>query len=88
MILNDTIVIDLHGFRFIEAKTELFDCLEGYFKQGYSIFEIIHGFKGGTVLRDYVRFRLKIDFEKRFKKCSLLIKNSSSGSTIVSIITL
>lgn len=79
-------MIDLHGMRFIEAKTEILDCLEGYFKQGFTQFEIIHGFQGGTVLRDYVRRRLKNDFEKRIRKCSLILTNSSKGSTIVSII--
>lgn len=84
-ISSDIITIDLHGLRFIEAKTELLDCLEGYFKQGFNSFEVIHGFKSGTVLKDYVRLKLKKDFEKRSKHCSLLVKKSSEGSTLVSI---
>ena len=68
---------------FIEAKSELLDCLEGYYKQGYTSFEIIHGFQNGTVLRDYVRRTLKKDFERIIKNCSLSCLNSSKGSTIV-----
>lgn len=80
------ITIDLHGLRFIEAKTELLDSLEGYFKQGYKNFEVIHGYKNGTILKDYVRFSLKKDFEKLTKKCSVVISSHSKGSSIVTLV--
>ena len=79
----EVISIDLHGLRFIEAKTELLDSIEGYYKQGFTLFEVIHGFKGGTVLRDYVRLSLKRDFEKRYKKCLITVKTVSKGSTVI-----
>ena len=82
---NELITIDLHGYRFIEAKTELLDSIEGYYKQGFTEFQIIHGFKGGTTLKDYVRRSLKKDIERILKNCSLSLRSSSQGSTIVII---
>ena len=37
------------------------DSLEGYVQSGYTTFEIIHGFHGGQVLRNYVHSMLKVD---------------------------
>ena len=85
LVSSDIIKIDLHGMRFIEAKTELLDSIEGYFRQGFTTFEIIHGFQGGTVLRDYVRGNLKRDFENSIKSCSLICQRSTKGSTIVTL---
>lgn len=71
--------------RFIEAKTELLDCIEGYFKQGFTTFRIIHGFQSGTILRDYVRSKLKKDFEKKISSCSLSCQSESKGTTVISL---
>ena len=85
-ILSDSITIDLHDLRFIEAKTELFDSLEGYFRQGFTSFEIIHGFRNGSVIRKYVRYSLKKDFERRYKHCVLEVVVSEKGSTRIVLV--
>ena len=84
---SSTVVIDLHGLTFIEAKTELLDSLEGHIQLGYSIFEVIHGFKGGTVLRDYVRISFRRDFDRSFKKrFTLSVRSLNNGSTLLTIL--
>lgn len=84
-MINEIITIDVHNMRFIEAKTEIFDSLEGYIKQDFRKFEIIHGYKSGQIMKNYVRFKLKNEFEKNFKKCILTLTANGEGSTTISI---
>jgi dsDNA-specific endonuclease/ATPase MutS2 len=84
-VSDEPIQIDLHGMKFLQAKTELLDSLEGYCQAGYFTFKIIHGFHGGQVLRNYVRTSLKKDFELTYPQYSLTQLISEKGSTTIII---
>ena len=80
---NEPIKIDLHGMKFREAKTGILDSLEGHCKAGFTIFEIVHGYRGGKVLRNYVRNKLKSEFEMENPIYCLTLNISGKGSTMI-----
>ncbi|MFW9970626.1 MAG: Smr/MutS family protein [Candidatus Odinarchaeota archaeon] len=46
---------DLHGFRLFEAIEEILDVLEDCLSSGDKNLFIIHGYRNGQVLKNYVR---------------------------------
>ena len=46
---------DLHGFRLFEAIEEIIGIIEGCLSSGYNLLFIIHGYRNGQVLKNYVR---------------------------------
>lgn len=76
---------DLHGMILYEVKTWLFCDMVDCVREGYSEFMLIHGYHGGTVIRDYLRGSFKHEFFTKFSKFSVYIVSVEKGVTLVII---
>ena len=78
-------LIDLHGKKFVEASIDSCNRVEETFVVGFKGLIIIHGYRHGTVIRDYIRKGgLRRDLKLYHPKVPLLKLNSSDpGVTCV-----
>lgn len=77
--------LDCHGMKLWEVKQWLFGDMVGYCQVGYSDFQIIHGYKSGTVIRTYIRNRFQNEFKKQFQQLTVSIQAKEKGITIITI---
>lgn len=74
--------IDLHGLELATAKIELYYALQECIVNGDDELEIVHGYRHGTVLKDYIRSN---SFIQDMKKDGIIVKLKlylNQGSTV------
>ncbi len=57
---------DFHSYFLIEVKSWLLTFLPDFLESGVQLVDIIHGYRRGTTIRDYVRSEFKFEFEFNF----------------------
>ena len=77
--------IDFHGKSLQQVKNWFKKDLILYNRQGYTKIICIHGYRHGTVIRDYIRGNLISEFIEIIPKMKLAFLNKSDGTTILYI---
>tara|TARA_B100001750_G_C14890641_1_gene294952 strand:+ start:206 stop:499 length:294 start_codon:yes stop_codon:yes gene_type:complete len=76
--------VDLHGTNnFFDARMVIQDELLNAYNSDISELKFIHGHRGGTVYRDYIRHGKMLRDAPAMMRDNLVIKKHGSGATIV-----
>lgn len=81
---QDIVCMDIHRLLLIEVEDQLPYQICDHVELGYTFFEIIHGFRGGTILQTYVRKRLKGILYKLLKPSKSITQQiNDPGATMI-----
>jgi len=78
--------VDLHGMRLYEAETLICETLEEAWYNGEPCVLFVHGFKGGTAIRDFIRKEkgLRAKLKRFFSRLpDVELRSGDRGSTYV-----
>ena len=76
---------DFHEYLLVEVKSWLLTILPDFLESGVRIVDIIHGYRHGTTIRDYVRSDFKGEFQSHFPLYSVNVLPVESGRTLLYI---
>lgn len=77
------IKMDFHSYSLYEVKVWMRTNLPEFIEVGFDKIDIIHGYRNGTVIRDYIRSNLIIEFKKIYPTIKLVIFPIEKGRTII-----
>lgn len=83
--MTEEVEIDLHGFSFYEAKNELLITLVSWIEAGYETMRIIHGYKHGQDIKNYIFGAFQHDFGNQFPHLSIDLTIENLGSTLIQV---